>query len=92
MAVTFSYTASALKDLKEWKKQHNTDVLDTIKDIQAEIAKDPTSLVGRYSTEKLKGSLSGWYSRRITMQDRFVYRPSEDDPRVVEVIQCKGHY
>jgi len=92
MAVTFSYTANALRDLKEWKKQHNAEVLDTIKDIQAEIAKDPTSLEGRYSPEKLKHNLSGWYSRRITMADRFVYRPCEHDPDVVEVTQCKGHY
>jgi len=92
MAVTFSYTASALRDLKDWKKQHNADALDTIKDIQREIAKNPTSLEGRYNPEKLKNNLSGWYSRRITMTDRFVYRPSEDDPEIIEVIQCKGHY
>ena len=92
MAITFSYTANALKDLKEWKKQHSTETLDTIKDIQTEIAKDPTALEGRYSPEKLKHSLSGWYSRRITKSDRFVYRPSALDPEVVEVIQCKGHY
>jgi len=92
MAVTFKYTAPALRDLKEWKKKHNTKVLDTIRDIQAEIAKDPTSLEGLYSPEKLKNNLSGWYSRRITLQDRFVYRPSEYAPEVIEVAQCKGHY
>ncbi|MCL2827007.1 MAG: type II toxin-antitoxin system YoeB family toxin [Eggerthellaceae bacterium] len=92
MAITFSYTANALRDLKDWNKQHNVEALNTIKDIQTEIAKDPASLEGRYSPEKLKRDFAGWYSRRITMTDRFVYRPSASDPEVVEVAQCKGHY
>jgi len=92
MAVTFLYTAAALKDLKEWKKQHNFEVLNTIKAIQEEIAKDPASLEGKFTPEKLKYDFSGWYSRRITKADRFVYRISSEDPEVVEVIQCKGHY
>jgi len=92
MPVTFVYTAAALRDLKEWKKQHNTEALDTIRDIQEEVAKDPTSLEGKYSPEMLKYGFSGWYSRRITKVDRFVYRPSAADPEIVEVIQCKGHY
>jgi toxin YoeB len=90
--VTFAYTPGALRDLKAWKKQHNTTALETIKDIQAEIATDPTATSGKYSPEKLRGSMTGWYSRRITMANRFVYRPRPTDAAVIEVIQCKGHY
>lgn len=39
--------------------------------------------------EPLKGSLSGWWSRRIDDTHRIVYRVSEN---VLEIIQCKGHY
>jgi toxin YoeB len=92
MAVSFAYTSSALHDLKAWKKQHGGEAIETIRDIQAEIAKDPTATRGKYNPEKLKGNMSGWYSRRITMVDRFVYRPSPTERNVVEVIQCKGHY
>ncbi|MDR1422417.1 MAG: Txe/YoeB family addiction module toxin [Coriobacteriales bacterium] len=88
----FAYTSSALRDLKDWKKQHDQEVIDIIKDIEREIAIDPTATGGKYKPEKLKHELSGWYSRRITQVDRFVYRPSPDDPDIVEVVQCKGHY
>jgi toxin YoeB len=92
MAISFVYTPSALRELKTWKKQHNFSVIETIGDIQREIAKNPTATAGRYSPEKLKGDLTGCYSRRITRTDRFVYRPSPTETDVVEVIQCKGHY
>jgi toxin YoeB len=92
MAVSFVYTPSALHDLKAWKKQHNSSTLETIRDIQNEIAKDPTATTGKYSPEKLRNALAGCYSRRITMADRFVYRLSPTETDVVEVIQCKGHY
>ena len=39
--------------------------------------------------EPLKGSLSGWWSRRIDDCNRIVYRVLED---VIEIIQCGGHY
>jgi toxin YoeB len=92
MTVSFVYTPSALRDLKTWKKQHNSSALETIGDIQREIAKNPTAITGRYNPEKLKGDMTGCYSRRITMMDRFVYRPSSTETNVVEVLQCKGHY
>jgi toxin YoeB len=91
MAVSFAYTPSALRDLKTWKKQHNFAAIETIEDIQREIATDPTAITGRYSPEKLKGDLSGCYSRHITIVDRFVYRPNPTETDIVEVIQCKGH-
>ena len=92
MAVIFAYTPGALRDLKAWKKQHDLVAIKAIQDIQFEISKNPTATTGRYSPKELKGDMTGWYSRRITMADRFVYRPSPDDPDVIEVIQCKGHY
>ncbi len=92
MEYTFAYTTGALKDIKAWKKQHGTSALETIKNIQKEIIKDPTATTGLYNPEALRGNLTGWCSRRITQKDRFVYRLSPDDESVIEVSQCKGHY
>ncbi|PPF22304.1 Txe/YoeB family addiction module toxin [Rathayibacter rathayi] len=40
--------------------------------------------------EPLKYELEGWYSRRITLADRLVYRVS--DAGDLEIAQCRGHY
>jgi toxin YoeB len=92
MAVTFYYTAAAIRDLKDWKKRHRNTELATIKDIEREIAKNPTAWEGKYSPELLKYDMAGWYSRRITVADQFVYRPRPENPEAIEVIQCRGHY
>ena len=41
--------------------------------------------------ERLKGDLSGHFSRRVNQRGRYVYSIDEED-RSVYVIQCKGHY
>ena len=44
---------------------------------------------GKGKPEPLKGTLSGFWSRRIDEQNRLVYRISED---AIEVIVCRYHY
>jgi len=40
-----------------------------------------------------KGDLKGWWSRRITLEDRWVYRVSgKADAQQLEVAQCRMHY
>lgn len=39
--------------------------------------------------EPLKGSLAGWWSRRIDESNRLVYRIRENR---LEIIQCRTHY
>jgi toxin YoeB len=42
--------------------------------------------------EPLKGELKGWWSRRLTQEDRLVYRISGTVPdQAVEIIQCRSH-
>lgn len=40
--------------------------------------------------ELLRGSLTGFYSRRIDDKNRLVYSINEHGD--IEIIQCKGHY
>jgi toxin YoeB len=43
--------------------------------------------------EPLKGTLSGWWSRRITDEHRFVYRVSgTGDAQSLEIAQLRYHY
>ena len=52
-----------------------------------------TPHTGMGKPEPLKGNLQGWWSRRITSEDRLVYRVTgkEADQRI-EIIQCRLHY
>ena len=45
---------------------------------------------GLGSPEKLRGDLSGYFSREINEKDRLIYTLTSGG--VVEVVQCKGHY
>jgi toxin YoeB len=48
---------------------------------------------GTGKPEPLKGELQGWWSRRLTQQDRLVYRVSgKDADQKIEIAQCRFHY
>ena len=51
------------------------------------------AFTGLGKPEPLRGELAGWWSRRITEEDRLVYRV---DGRVgdqeLSVSQCRSHY
>ena len=48
---------------------------------------------GRGKPEPLKGDLAGWWSRRLTGDDRLVYRVSgKGSEQRLEIAQCRFHY
>ena len=47
------------------------------------------ALEGIGKPEKLKGNLSGFYSRRINTEHRLVYKVSEQQ---LSIIACRYHY
>ena len=52
-----------------------------------------TPFKGRGKPEPLKGELRGWWSRRITSEDRLVYRVAGKGPaQALEIAQCRYHY
>lgn len=65
-------------DKKTLKKINNL-----IKDIQ----RNPFSGIG--SPEALKHNLSGWWSRRINLEDRLVYKIDNES---IILLQCRKHY
>jgi len=43
--------------------------------------------------EPLKNQLRGWWSRRLTQEDRLIYRVTGTAPdQTLEIIQCRFHY
>ena len=52
-----------------------------------ECSRSPFEGIGK--PEPLTGTLSGWWSRRITQEQRLVYRPLEGS---LMIAQCRYHY
>ena len=48
-----------------------------------------TPFEGTGKPEPLRGPLSGWWSRRLTLEHRLVYRVHEDQ---LQIAQCRYHY
>ena len=52
-----------------------------------------TPFTGTGKPEPLRENLKGWWSRRITVSDRLVYRVSGKPPdQALEIAQCRFHY
>lgn len=84
------FADNAWEDYLHWQKA-DAKVLARVNDLLRECQRTPFKGTGK--PEPLKGSLSGWWSRRITQNDRLVYRVSGagEDQRL-EIAQCRFHY
>ncbi len=74
------------EDYLYWQS-HDKKVLKKINNLLKDIHRDPFDGIG--SPEALKHNLSGYWSRRITLEHRLVYRIQEGQ---VRVLQCRYHY
>jgi toxin YoeB len=76
----------AWEDYLYWQ---NTDksMLKKVNSLVKEIERVPFEGSGK--PEPLKHSLSGWWSRRITLEHRLVYKIDKDS---IVILQCRYHY
>ncbi len=74
------------EDYLYWQKE-GRKTLKRINGLICECLRDPFEGTGK--AERLKGNLSGWWSRRITSEHRLVYRVDED---AIIILQCRFHY
>lgn len=52
-----------------------------------------TPFSGTGKPEPLKGELKGWWSRRLTLEDRLIYRVTgKPGQQQLEILQCRFHY
>jgi toxin YoeB len=84
------FTEAAWSDYQYWV-EHDRDTLDKVNRLIRDVQRSPFQGLGK--PEPLKGSLQGWWSRRITGEHRLVYRVegSGGEQRLV-VAQCRFHY
>jgi toxin YoeB len=69
---------------------HDANVLESLNGQIKECTGTPFKGTGK---PEPKGDLKEWWSRRITLEDRLVYRVSGAAPNdALEIAQCRFHY
>ncbi|AMK21699.1 Txe/YoeB family addiction module toxin [Sphingobium sp. TKS] len=84
------FADSAWEDYLHWQA-NAPNILQRVNDLIKECQRAPFKGTGK--PEPLKGDLKGWWSRRITLEDRLVYRVTGSPPdQQLEIAQCRFHY
>jgi toxin YoeB len=84
--VNLVFSPQAWEDYRYWQET-DRKVLQRINLLIKETVRDPTAGVGK--PEPLRHALAGYWSRRITDEHRFVYRPVGDH---LWIAQLRYHY
>ena len=81
-----SFKEDAWKEYLYWQSQ-DKKTLKKINEIIKDIERNGNNGIGK--SERLKGNLSGYYSRRIDDKNRIIYTIVDDK---LNIFSCKGHY
>jgi len=81
-----SFSTQAWEDYLYWQ-QHDKKILKRINLLIKDISREPYKGLGE--PEALKYNWSGYYSRRITLEHRLVYKVVDNEIRIA---QCRYHY
>jgi len=80
------FQSVAWEDYLYWQ-QTDKSILKKVNAIIKEIQRTPYE--GQGKPEMLKHDLSGWWSRRLNLEHRVVYRVEDD---AIIILQCRYHY
>lgn len=71
--------------------QSEAETLSRLNSLIQECSRTPFTGTGK--PEPLRGELKGWWSRRITVEHRLIYRVVGKPPdQALEIAQCRYHY
>jgi toxin YoeB len=88
--VKLVFADQAWEDYLHWQAS-DANVLERLNGLIKECMRSPFKGVGK--PEPLRGELRGWWSRRITLEDRLVYRVTGTGAaQQLEIAQCRYHY
>lgn len=80
------WSAEVWEEYLAWQSE-DRKALRKINSIIKDIQRNGTQGIGK--SKKLRGDLTGWYSRRIDKVNRVVFRIKDDQ---LEIAQVKTHY
>ncbi len=84
------FADQAWEDYLHWQAS-DLNILNRLNGLIKECMRSPFTGTGK--PEPLRGELRGWWSRRITLQDRLVYRVTGEGPgQQLGIAQCRYHY
>ncbi len=84
------FSDQAWEDYQHWVNT-NEKIRDRVNELIKQCKRTPFKGTGK--PEPLKGDLTGWWSRRISQEDRMVYRVSgSGDSQSLEIAQMRFHY
>jgi len=87
--VRLIFADRAWEDYLHWQDS-DANVLLRLNGLIKECQRSPFQGMGK--PEPLKGDLKGWWSRRITLEDRLVYRVTgAGTAQQLEIAQCRFH-
>ncbi len=81
-----TFTPDAFKEYNEWISE-DFEIVQKIIVLLKDVQKSPFKGLGK--PEPLKGNFSGFWSRRIRLTHRLIYRISSE---TIEIIKCRDHY
>jgi toxin YoeB len=88
--VKLRWSDEAWEDYQYWHK-NSIAIWKLVKALVRHTQRDPYRGLGR--PKALTRELKGFWSRRITVEDRFVYRVSRRGRKeYLEIVQCRRHY
>jgi toxin YoeB len=88
--VKLLWADAAWEDYLHWQAS-DPNVFERLNELIKECRRSPFKGTGK--PEPLKEKLRGWWSRRITVADRLVYRVSgKGADQVLEILSCRFHY
>jgi toxin YoeB len=88
--VKVSFSDNGWDDYQHWIN-NDRKILKRLNRLIEECHRDPFKGTGK--PEPLRENLKGWWSRRITAEDRLVYRvQGSGKDQVLEIIQCRLNY
>ena len=84
------FSDEAWEDYLYWA-DHNPKMRERINELIKQCKRTPFKGGGK--PEPLRGDLTGWWSRRISQEDRMVYRVSgAGEAQSLEIAQLRFHY
>jgi toxin YoeB len=88
--VKLVFADQAWDDYLHWQAA-DPNTLERLNGLIKECLRSPFAGTGK--PEPLRGEYKGWWSRRITIEDRLVCRVTgKSDEQRLEIAQCRFHY
>jgi toxin YoeB len=81
-----TFTPDAFREYNEWIEE-DFEIVNKIIFLLRDIQNDPFKGLGK--PEPIRGDFSGYWSRRITLNHRLIYKVSKEN---IEIIKCRDHY